>query len=543
MRGNRARRGRRMPRRRPVVPFRAPGEGEADGAVRRRAWTRALALAERGWGRVSPEPAGGRRRAVAPTARSLGEGWHEGPGTAHAEVDGAARGRATARRGATRRLHARALRPVRPDPPVHARADRCRGRARRGRGRPTRTSARTRPACAELRAAGHRGRRPGSREAEARRLNAAFERHVRTGPALRRTEVRGVARRQDRRRRRLVEVDHVAEARADAQRLRAWADADRGRVADRARRRPRAHRARRRAATDARPPLRVLVDTRRPRRRGGPRSSTRPRPTLVATTDRCADGRVADVGGEPAPRCAVLPRGRGGRRRRSAPSSITWASATCRGCSSRAGRRSRGRSSATTSSTAWSCTSRRSSSAASAAPGIARRERVRAGRRRARARVRAGRPRRPRSEGGGRCSPGSLRSAARSASLEGRRLVVRVPRRHARQPASARRRGERRVPHGGRARRTTASASTSRPRRSPARPGRAPPGRPREPRAAGDPRGAAGWAPRPGPRGRRRRGRRRRPRRRGRRAARASGSPGPLAALRRSRRGRSPSTA
>jgi len=45
---------------------------------------RALELAARGWGRVSPNPMVGavvlRERAV------VGEGWHEGPGTAHAEV-------------------------------------------------------------------------------------------------------------------------------------------------------------------------------------------------------------------------------------------------------------------------------------------------------------------------------------------------------------------------------------------------------------------------------------------------------------------------
>ena len=46
---------------------------------------RALELAERGWGRVSPNPLVG---AVVRTAdgSTAGEGWHEGPGTDHAEV-------------------------------------------------------------------------------------------------------------------------------------------------------------------------------------------------------------------------------------------------------------------------------------------------------------------------------------------------------------------------------------------------------------------------------------------------------------------------
>jgi diaminohydroxyphosphoribosylaminopyrimidine deaminase/5-amino-6-(5-phosphoribosylamino)uracil reductase len=45
---------------------------------------RAIELAERGWGRVSPNPLVG--AVVARDDEVLGEGWHEGPGTAHAEV-------------------------------------------------------------------------------------------------------------------------------------------------------------------------------------------------------------------------------------------------------------------------------------------------------------------------------------------------------------------------------------------------------------------------------------------------------------------------
>jgi diaminohydroxyphosphoribosylaminopyrimidine deaminase/5-amino-6-(5-phosphoribosylamino)uracil reductase len=45
---------------------------------------RALALAERGWGRVSPNPMVG--CLLVRDGRVVGEGWHEGPGTEHAEA-------------------------------------------------------------------------------------------------------------------------------------------------------------------------------------------------------------------------------------------------------------------------------------------------------------------------------------------------------------------------------------------------------------------------------------------------------------------------
>jgi diaminohydroxyphosphoribosylaminopyrimidine deaminase/5-amino-6-(5-phosphoribosylamino)uracil reductase len=45
---------------------------------------RALELAERGWGRVSPNPLVG--AVVVRDGEIVGEGWHEGPGTPHAEV-------------------------------------------------------------------------------------------------------------------------------------------------------------------------------------------------------------------------------------------------------------------------------------------------------------------------------------------------------------------------------------------------------------------------------------------------------------------------
>src|SRR5438128_11851333 len=60
---------------------------------------RALELAERGWGRVSPNPLVG---AVVRSSAGdvVGEGWHEGPGTPHAEAMALAMAAAEAR-GAT----------------------------------------------------------------------------------------------------------------------------------------------------------------------------------------------------------------------------------------------------------------------------------------------------------------------------------------------------------------------------------------------------------------------------------------------------------
>jgi tRNA(adenine34) deaminase len=46
---------------------------------------RALELAERGWGRVSPNPMVG-ALVLSSAGDVVGQGWHEGPGTDHAEV-------------------------------------------------------------------------------------------------------------------------------------------------------------------------------------------------------------------------------------------------------------------------------------------------------------------------------------------------------------------------------------------------------------------------------------------------------------------------
>ena len=58
--------------------------GERRSVERERHMRRALELAERGWGRVSPNPLVG--CVLVRDGRVVGEGWHEGPGTEHAEA-------------------------------------------------------------------------------------------------------------------------------------------------------------------------------------------------------------------------------------------------------------------------------------------------------------------------------------------------------------------------------------------------------------------------------------------------------------------------
>jgi len=66
---------------------------------------RALELAERGWGRVSPNPLVG---AVVRSSAGdvVGEGWHEGPGTPHAEAMALAMAAASGKLGGIQRVEA-----------------------------------------------------------------------------------------------------------------------------------------------------------------------------------------------------------------------------------------------------------------------------------------------------------------------------------------------------------------------------------------------------------------------------------------------------
>jgi diaminohydroxyphosphoribosylaminopyrimidine deaminase/5-amino-6-(5-phosphoribosylamino)uracil reductase len=247
---------------------------------------RALELAERGWGRVSPNPLVG-ALVAAPDGEVLGEGWHEGPGTPHAELMAlqAAGDRAA---GATLVCTLEPCNHFGRTPPC-TKAVIAAGIARVVVAATDPNLEGDEPGLAELRAAGIEVG-SGLLEGEARRQNAAFEHHVRTGLPF--VVLKSAATLDGK----TAAVDGSSrwitseEARADAHRLRAWADA----IVVGARtvleddpaltiRDPRSE--------DARPPLRVVVDS-------AGRVPVRARvfddaaPTLVATTERAPEERL-----------------------------------------------------------------------------------------------------------------------------------------------------------------------------------------------------------------------------------------------------------
>ncbi len=247
---------------------------------------RALDLAERGWGRVSPNPMVG-AVVLSPDGRVLGEGWHEGPGTGHAEAMALAHA-GEAARGSTVVCTLEPCDRFGRTPPctdaliaagvalvvVAATDPDLDGDA---------------PGLAKLREAGievHQG----VLEAEARDLNDAFERHVTTGMPFvilksgatldgKTAAADGSSR--------WITSD---QARADVQRLRAWSDAivvgSRTVLHD-----DPALTVRDPRWADARPPTRVVVDA---AGRVPPTMTVfdDAAPTLVATTDRSSDARI-----------------------------------------------------------------------------------------------------------------------------------------------------------------------------------------------------------------------------------------------------------
>jgi diaminohydroxyphosphoribosylaminopyrimidine deaminase/5-amino-6-(5-phosphoribosylamino)uracil reductase len=246
---------------------------------------RALALAERGWGRVSPNPMVG-ALVVRSDGAVLGEGWHEGPGSDHAEVMALA-GAGEGARGAEL--------VVTLEPCTHfGRTPPC-TRALIEAGVRTVTIAATDPnletsGVNELRDAGI-DVRVGIREEAARRLNAAFETHTRTGRPF--VVLKSAASLDGK----TAAADGTSqwitseESRADAQRLRAWADAivvgSRTVTDD-----DPALTVRDPRFAEARAPVRVIVDS------GGRvpadlRVFDGTAPTLVATTDRAPEARLA----------------------------------------------------------------------------------------------------------------------------------------------------------------------------------------------------------------------------------------------------------
>jgi diaminohydroxyphosphoribosylaminopyrimidine deaminase / 5-amino-6-(5-phosphoribosylamino)uracil reductase len=181
---------------------------------------RALELAERGWGRVSPNPLVG--AVVATPSEVAGEGWHEGPGTSHAEIV-ALRGAGARTRGSTLVSTLEPCNRYGRTPPC-TRAIIDAGVARVVVAASDPNLGPDEPGLAELRAAGIEVV-AGVLAEDAERQNAAFLTHVRTGlPSVvlkMAASLDGKSAARDGSSRWIT----GEEARADVQRLRAWSDA------------------------------------------------------------------------------------------------------------------------------------------------------------------------------------------------------------------------------------------------------------------------------------------------------------------------------
>jgi diaminohydroxyphosphoribosylaminopyrimidine deaminase/5-amino-6-(5-phosphoribosylamino)uracil reductase len=246
---------------------------------------RALELAERGWGRVAPNPMVG--AVVVRDARIIGEGWHEGPGTSHAEVMALASAGERAR-GATVFC---TLEPCdhtgRTGPCTRALIDAHVARVVVAASDPN-PSVIGRGFTA-LEAAGITVEH-GPFSKDAHRLNAAYERHVTTGLPFvvlkMASTLDGKSAASDGTSRWIT----GEAARADVQRVRAWADAILVGVGTAMTDDPALTLRDRRFAL-ARPPLRVVVDTTGRLIPAG-RLFDREAPTIIATTDLTPDERV-----------------------------------------------------------------------------------------------------------------------------------------------------------------------------------------------------------------------------------------------------------
>jgi diaminohydroxyphosphoribosylaminopyrimidine deaminase/5-amino-6-(5-phosphoribosylamino)uracil reductase len=248
---------------------------------------RALQLAERGWGRVSPNPLVG--AVVVRDGDVVAEGWHEGPGSDHAEVM-ALRAAADRANGATVVCTLEPCNRFGRTPPC-TRALLQAGVSRVVVGATDPDLGAGAPGIAELREGGVVVE-TGVLQLEASALNEAFEHHVRTGRPF---VVLKMASSLDGK---TAAADGTSRwitgeaARADVHRSRAWADAIVVGAGT--------------ALTDdpaltvrgpfeaaARPPLRVVVDA-----TGAVPADLRlfdgSAPTMVATTDRASDVRVRE---------------------------------------------------------------------------------------------------------------------------------------------------------------------------------------------------------------------------------------------------------
>ena len=248
---------------------------------------RAIELAERGWGRVSPNPLVG--AVVVRDEMVVGEGWHEGPGLPHAEV--------MALREAGRRAQGATLYTTLEPCDHFGRTPPC-TRALIAAG-VTRVVVATldpnlgedEPGARELRDAGIEVE-TGLLAREAERQNEAFLTHVRTGRPFVVLKMAGTLDGKAAARDGSSKWITGEAARADVQRLRAWADAiavgSGTALADEP-----SLTVRDPAYVDARPPLRVLIDTSgRAPARGNLFDAAAP--TLVATTGLAPDARLAE---------------------------------------------------------------------------------------------------------------------------------------------------------------------------------------------------------------------------------------------------------
>lgn len=249
---------------------------------------RALELATRGWGRVSPNPMVGALIVDDQAGLLLAEGWHQGPGTAHAEIM-ALRIAGDRARGATVVCTLEPCNRVGRTPPctlalidvgvakvVVAATDPDLGDDA--------------PGLADLRAAGVEVE-AGLLATEAHHLNRAFDRHVTTGLP---TTTLKMASSLDGK---TAASDGSSkwitgeEARADVQRLRAWADAiivgAGTAIADDPELTVRDPR-----FSEARAPLRVVVDS-AGRVSPGARLFDGSPPSMVATTSSAPEAQVA----------------------------------------------------------------------------------------------------------------------------------------------------------------------------------------------------------------------------------------------------------
>lgn len=250
---------------------------------------RALLLAERGWGRVSPNPMVGALVVDDRDDSVLGEGWHEGPGTAHGEVMALAAAGDLAR-GATVVCTLEPCNHFGRTPPC-TRALIEAGVARVVAATTDPNLGEDTPGLVELRNAGIEVE-VGVMAAESRRLNRAFERHVTSGipyvTLKMASSLDGKTAAADGSSRWIT----GEASRADVQRLRAWADAvvvgAGTAIADDPSLTVRDAR-----FAEARSPMRVVVDT------AGRVPATGhlfdgSAPTLIATSDLTPEGRIRE---------------------------------------------------------------------------------------------------------------------------------------------------------------------------------------------------------------------------------------------------------